>query len=362
MQQDATNPPVAAEPVEVVAAQVPDKQVTDAPFNTQPRRGGFVGLILGGVIAAIAGFVLAQVVPDGWPTAVTNDLTTQMAAQDEKIGLLEDQLATVAPVTTPDPDVITRLTALESKSEFDPQPLTDRIAALEARFTAIEKLPADGSGASAAAVAALQADMQALRDAATKASEGVALKSETVLQEAESTAAESSKVTEALAAAVRRLAALGQLRSALDTGAPFAEYLVDLASESTPVPAVLAESAESGLPTLPGLRLTYPPAARLALDAALRANMGESWSERATSFLRSQTGARSLNARDGTDPDAVLSRAEAALNAGNLTVVLTELQSLSPEAQLALADWRAMAQKRLDAEQAISALAATIGN
>ena len=97
------------------------------------------------------------------------------------------------------------------------------------------------------------------------------------------------------------------------------------------------------------------------LDAALRANMGASWAERATSFLRTQTGARSLEPREGNAPDAILSRAEAALASGDLVVTLAEITTLPAEAQPALAEWRVIAETRLAAALAVADLAATIG-
>ncbi|MBV5276525.1 hypothetical protein JZU56_01410, partial [bacterium] len=68
-------------------------------------------------------------------------------------------------------------------------------------------------------------------------------------------------------------------------------------------------------PSAQALQASFPDSARTALEAALRANMGESWSERVGNFLRTQVGVRSLTPRDGPDPDAILSRAEAALTA-----------------------------------------------
>ncbi len=96
--------------------------------------------------------------------------------------------------------------------------------------------------------------------------------------------------------------------------------------------------------------------ARAALEAALRANMGESWTDRVSSFLRSQTGLRSLTPREGDDPDAILSRAEAALAQGNVAQTLTELEVLPPAAKPPLEDWTAQAKLRLDAEAALAAM------
>jgi hypothetical protein len=89
--------------------------------------------------------------------------------------------------------------------------------------------------------------------------------------------------------------------------------------------------------------------------------MGESWTERAMSFLQSTTGARSMTPREGTDPDAVLSRAEAALGAGDLDLSLTEIAALPAVAQEAMAGWTTQAKTRQDALAAVAELAARQG-
>ena len=362
MQTDAKEPTDEPINAEVIEAKAPEPAPEILPARPKPKSNAFGGAVFGGIVAAIAGFALAQVVPNGWPSAATKTLSTQVAAQAVQINALSDQMAIAPKTTATDPVVLDRLTVLEGKQGFDPMPLEDRISALESRLLAIEKLPADGSGATAAAVAALQADMQALRQAvAAQNTQGAAAETEAQLKEVQTIAAETTKNADELAKSVRRLAALGQLRTAFDTGAGYAPSLAELTTQTGSVPAVLTDNADSGLPTMSGVKAAFPPAARLALDAALRANMGESWSERAASFLRSQTGARSLEPREGSDPDAVLSRAEAAVNTGDLITALTELQALPPEAVAALASWQEMAETRLAAEHAIAALAATFG-
>lgn len=111
------------------------------------------------------------------------------------------------------------------------------------------------------------------------------------------------------------------------------------------------------MPTIADLQDSFAPAARASLEAALRANMGESWTERVSSFLRSQTGLRSLTPREGDDPDAVLSRAEAALSAGQVAEAIAELQAMPEAGKPALQDWLTLAQTRVDAEAAVAALA-----
>jgi hypothetical protein len=67
--------------------------------------------------------------------------------------------------------------------------------------------------------------------------------------------------------------------------------------------------------------------------------------------------ARSVIPREGDDPDAVLSRAEAAVKGGDIDVALTELEALPEVAQEAMADWTAKARLRAEALGAAFGLA-----
>ena len=123
----------------------------------------------------------------------------------------------------------------------------------------------------------------------------------------------------------------------------------------------MTANAQGGLPSLQVLRQGFPDAARAALDASLRASKGDTWTERVSVFLRGQTGTRSLIPREGTDPDAVLSRAEAAVTAGDLALALTELAALPDAGKAAMADWLGLAAQRQDAVAAVQALTTALG-
>src|SRR5690606_5387529 len=131
----------------------------------------------------------------------------------------------------------------------------------------------------------------------------------------------------------------------------FSGALADLSGIE--VPQTLTSLAEAGVPSRKLLEDGFPPAARAALDASRRADMGDGWTERLGSLFQATTGVRSLSPREGTDPDAVLSRAEAAVGTGDLAQALAELQGLPPEGLAEMADWSALAQQRLDALEAV---------
>ncbi|CAM5310654.1 hypothetical protein FALB51S_00807 [Frigidibacter albus] len=135
--------------------------------------------------------------------------------------------------------------------------------------------------------------------------------------------------------------------------------LADLTAAGLTVPEPLS-ALPGGVPTLGSLQDSFPEAARKALAASLPVTAGTGTWDRVGAFLQAQTGARSLAPREGTDPDAVLSRAEAALTAGDLQGALAELEGLPAEGRAATAAWEAQAAARIAATGAADALAAEI--
>lgn len=372
----------------------PHATLPPAPVATPPRRGSIFPALAGGVIAAGLGFGVAQVVPDGWPMGGTAQVEAALARQAQEIARLSSALAEF-PTAAPPPDLAPltaeiaaladRLAATESTVAALPPPPevpadpTPRIEALSARIAALEALPpgtviegnAGGDPAALAAlqteIAALQADLAGQAEASKAAAEtaaaavaAAASDAKAALEAAKAEAAQLQAATAGAATAAATAAALGRVQAALETGAPFVSAVEALAAAGAAVPPVLADNAAAGLPTLASLQASFPAAARAGLDASLRADMGETTAERFGSFLRTQTGARSLEPREGTDPDAVLSRAEAALREGQLPAAIAEIAALPDPGQAALADWVAQATRRIDASAAVQALAGAV--
>ena len=352
--------------------------------QTPPRRqaggGAFFGMVLGGVLAAAAGFGLARVVPGGWPLQDSSALEAQMKAQADSLAAVTAQLADLA--ARPVKDASDEIAALkadvekrlaESPAAIDPAPLIATatqdiqaaIAAIDSRLTEIEKRPVGAGGAaSSAAIAAYDRQLQELRDQiAAQSGQGndVAAQIEAVAAEAKAQLAAAAQEAERLKAeaeaavqAATSGAALGRIRAALEAGGPYAGAVADLTASGVEIPADLAGLAESGVPTLTDLQRSFPAVARDALTAALRAQTATGWGDRISAFLRTQTGARSLSPREGNDPDAILSRAEAQLAKGDIPATLAELGALPDPAKEVLAPWVADAERR---EKAIAALA-----
>ena len=148
------------------------------------------------------------------------------------------------------------------------------------------------------------------------------------------------------------------IQAALDTGEPFATALGGLTGAE--VPEALSTVADTGVASLSQLQTTYDDAARAALSASLRDLADGDASARISSFLKAQLGLRSLTPREGDDPDAVLSRAQATLDSGDVAAALRELDALPTAGQAEMADWRATAQARVDAVAAAGDLAQTL--
>ena len=320
------------------------------PQAPQRKRRGLAWVIwplLGGALAAAAGYGAAQYVPNGWPMASVVTLQTQVAVLSDQVQALQADLQKAD----------ARLASLETAPA--PQSDAGQIAALELRLAALESKPMP-AGTDSAALDQLRAEVAAIKTngaAVMSAQVQADLDAKVQATEAKLTAIEQS--AQAQAAATLTRAALGQIAAALDSGAPYPSAIAALAGADIAV--VLTDNATAGLPSLQALQASFPDSARTALEAALRANMGESWSERVGNFLRTQVGVRSLTPRDGPDPDAILSRAEAALTAGDVAQALAEIATLPTPAQDALSAWRVRAQLRLDAQAALAALLAKAG-
>lgn len=338
---------MARKTISVETAEIPAEAEISAPRAVEPTpqipphkktATGFLGGVLTGLLCGGAGFAAAQY----WPLnagAVGGD---QIAALQSDLAAIKAEIAQPAGV---DPAQAARLDAIEAALKSIPA--APDLTALTNRIAAIEAQPA----VSATALSALEGQLSALKSQSNPVDAAALVKSAIAAEMNSVASAAATLRDQSLDAAksAQTAAAITQLRAALDTGAPFGSVV-----DSPNFPAILTPYAATGLPSQTALIAGFPDAARAALEAALLANMGETWSERVTNFLRNQTGARALAPREGSDPDAILSRAEAALNAADLPTVLTEIAALPPQAQTAMQTWTDMAKLRQSAIQAVA--------
>ncbi|MEM1005612.1 MAG: hypothetical protein AAGK26_09525, partial [Pseudomonadota bacterium] len=200
------------------------------------------------------------------------------------------------------------------------------------------------------ATAAFEAELKKLQDSLT------AQRSEVEKMVSDAQALEAKASAEARAAT--NSAILTRLHAQLDAGQPYDALVTELKAGGVNVPDALSAPSEKGVETLSALRSSFAPAARTALSDARDANK----STGLVAFLQRQTGARSVTPQDGDSPDAVLSRAQAALEDGDLSTALTELKSLPDEAQTAMADWEQAASTRASAVDAANTLASSLNS
>jgi hypothetical protein len=313
-------------------------------------------LFLGGVATSALGFggalFLAKTYPQVIGIAVNPGVDQRLSDHDKRLTDLAGALAALpAPGNDPQTDNALEAAIADQKSANakDVADLTKRLSGLETQLAALTarqdsleaSAPADGVASTAA--------INAATEAATSRANA-----------AEEEAARAKAEAEAILKKSVQREALGELQSGFENGAALNGALSKLADTGISIPDDLASQAQ-GVPTLAALRRIFPAAARDALAASLAETAGGGVISRMTAFLRSQIGARSLTPRAGDDPDAVLSRAEAALGAGDLAVALSEIAALPDAGKARLAEWTGLAARRLAAGAAIASLAAEMG-
>jgi hypothetical protein len=311
-------------------------------------RGIFLPLAFGGVIAGAIGFGAAQVVPLVWPAPDESvEINQALAEQAQQIADLRLMLA-APPSDAALSDLRAQLETL--KGGIDLSEIDAKILALERQVQTLSTQLANGAGADLAVISEDIKQLKAMgagQSAATPP-EVTQLIAQTK-QQLDVVAAAAAQIGDDIA----QQAALGRILTALDNGNPYASALRDV---TLPVPEALSMFAETGVPRLDDLRDAFPQIARTALAVSLRNDMGDHWTDRMSNFFKSQTGVRSLAPREGAEPDAVLSRAEAALGLGDLTAAIAELDALPPSAKEVTAEWIGLAQQRLAALGAADAL------
>lgn len=347
--EEVEEQPVAAEEIEAIEMPQP---------MTSSRQRGVIPLIFGGLVAGGIGFAASA-----WMNAQDSgpDTAALIDAQAARVDALTTRLNELP--ETPDLGPIeARITALETS--FDDRlagmqsAIDDTIAALDDRLSDVEKRPGSDGTLSDSALEAYQRELDELRAQLEEQSGSVAqmaaqAEADLAAARAEAEQAEIDALVAARTANAR--AALNRISVAVDSGEGFAGQLPDLEVVLDVLPATLTDAAETGVPSLATLQAEFAPAARSALAAARAEGVAED-SGGLGGFLRSQFDVRSTAPREGTDPDAILSRAEAALKEGRLSDSLAEIAALPEVARAEMTDWTAQAQARADVLSAITTL------
>ncbi len=315
---------------------------TPAPPPLPPQRSSsFWPAVFGGIVAALLGFIAGRgdMLDAYLPRANAPEpvdltpLTDEVAALSERLVALETaeapaiEIADVPDLSAELGDVSQSLASVETSL----QTLTTRLDEIEARPEPAAPAQQEDNSEELAALQSSIADLEA--------------------RLAEEDARASVEAERLLARA-----ALTRVVTAVENGEAFEPALGAL-EEVAPVevPEALRTAALEGVPSMAELRETFPAAARAGLAAA-RAEVPETDVVGIGGFLRRQLSARSVTPREGTDPDAVLSRAEAALRAGDLDTALSETETLPEAARAAMQEWLTGAEARKAASDAAQSL------
>ncbi|AUH33675.1 hypothetical protein [Paracoccus tegillarcae] len=378
----ASTTPAAAKPASATtpAAKTHASEKPASGGQAAPRRSGFWPLALGGAVAAGLGAgaailfmpqepavdsaalkqeILSEVqsgnaaLRDETVAAARTEMAADIEALSEQAGEAgadaARQIIAEMPAgadTTPEVQA-----ALEAQSQ-QIAALTEQLSAVQAGAAPVAASEGDGAATQQAEQAQqTQQELTALRDEIQQAAADAKAQLDAVKAEAE-------QMQQAAASSTQRaeaVAAVAALQSALDNGTSTEAAAQQLQDAGVTPP----EAVTQDVPTLAALQDSFDPAARSALRTALRDDAsGADSGTLIGNFLRAQTGARSVEPREGGDPDAVLSRADAAVQSGDINAALGEVQALPDVARQTseMAEWITGAQGFLDARAALDEL------
>ncbi|MEP2782458.1 MAG: hypothetical protein ABJO67_12305 [Pseudoruegeria sp.] len=362
---------ITSEDVDVQVAETVKPE--PAVVVEKTKKVGFFPVVLGGVIAAGLGYGVSTYLIPQQNTELQEQLQAALAAQSETIEGLKAELtqlneANAEPVV---PDTSELVEALQSEFGAQIAAISDQVGsvsqgleAMDTRITDAEKRPISEFEGAAAAVAAYEGELQALQKALERQQttmDGLAQQALADVEKASKAAAAKEAEAKLIADTAITRAALVALTAAMTDGATFEAPIAELQkSAGSPVPEALLSAAASGITPLSKLQEDYPSQARAVLAVTIKAENADTVTDRVFSFLRNQTGARSLTPKAGADPDAILSRVEAAVQSGDLETALTELAGLPQEGQDVMADWISAAKTRATTVEAARAFAQSL--
>lgn len=347
--------PEATKKPDEPAAKSP--QVPLAASAEKPaRQAGFIPLVLGGLVAGVIGFGVATLTTP----AADGPLAEQVARQGATITALEQQIAALSAEQPPTVD-LSPIEDTQNTLAAEIDRLDGAIAGLGERIDNLQPASSGGDGP-ALDTGAIQSEMDALR---SQMRQQLAEMTQAAQDQLESARAEAAMIEENAAVAAQRAAgraALAQVQTGLETGAPLGAALDDLQQAlGEPLPDALA-AVRDGVPTLASLQEAFPDVARTALATARSEGVAGEETSGLGAFLRNQLDVRSVTPREGNTVDAILSRTEAAVKSGRLSDALAELAALPDVARAEMSDWLALAETRASAVTAVDMLATSLND
>ena len=251
-------------------------------------------------------------------------------------------------------------------SVTDAAAITEQITEAEQRIQAtLDKALADAATANAATLKSMQAeidDVKAKVAALAEAGTGGQFADLTALTDRvaklEAEIDKSMAGTKSAAAAI----AFANLRAAVAQGRPYATELATIKSfipdpgDLGPLPAY----ADKGIPTVPQLARSFAPSRDAALAAAAPAPSGSLIDRLLASASTLIKVKRVDEAATGDSPSAVLARAEALLDKGDLAGSVKQIETLDGAPREAFSTWLDQAHARLAADDIMTRLEATL--
>lgn len=257
---------------------------------------------------------------------------TTLSALERRVAALETRPAASGPVTVPDA-LTNRIGALEKALADQPNGLAQAVDALDSKVSALA-----GSTAQASSVLALSDKVAALDE-------------------------QVRRVTSRQDKALAFLLAVGQLRQAAETGRPFDNELRVVKAiapadfDTVATTATFADRAAAGVPTLPTLRQTFAARSPDIVRASMRGEDEATWWTRTLDRVGSVvTVTRTDGTAVGDGASAIVARAGALLEGGDLAGAVREMGTLTGGAKQAAAGWLTDAGARLAADTGLGIL------
>jgi hypothetical protein len=341
---------------------------SERPASTRPpldlREANWALLAAVGVGGAVLGtlltYLLATVVPlPSHLPALPPDLTQAVSAQGDKlttltdaVGTLEDttkktQVSLDATITQLDGDMTTvnkqvadlKAAIPPAQPAVDLGPLNEQIKTLKAQ---VDAMAAGASGGDAAAIAQNISDLQTAVASVTSRLGGVdqtltALRTDLDAERKALADHINAALPKEVGPAMKLPLLLSGLESAFATGRPFAGELSALAvvMPDLSVPPELKNAAATGLSRPDALDLKFE--ATLPEILAARDHSSGDWAQNAVDWAKSLLAVRPASEEAGSDPEAVVSRLEGAMNRHDYAAAKALLAQLPTPMQQAAA-------------------------
>ena len=358
---------VSKDDITELEQQAQDQKQTIYSQKTTPNRTQFVVFIAGGIFSVAIGFGAAIglykygiLITPASPDEAQINIDTRISKQNEQFLELEKNVSsvqsqlellilragadnTVEKIELLGEEIIQFTTELE-KVNLQLANLSKRTDDLEKR-PVLQAVPEDIIEKHGKELEALQATLTQQREQV-----------QAVMQEAEAKEA----IAKQAAREARIFSAVSRLSTSVKNGSNYADALVDFeAASALKAPDVLHRYAETGFVTKEQLSEQFPIVARLAVNSA-RSEGKDAQGKTFADYLKTQLKARSVVPREGMSADAILSRAEAAVQDDRLTDALSELEALDLTARNQMNDWVSKAEERLAAVAYLDTIMAQI--